>query len=90
MKTNRSVFRLLLVLGGLGALSGGCVVGDGYISGGAAIHYGPFRLWFYDRPWLDGGPRWHDGMFVHPPSFRGGGRGRWPHIPDRPRVFNRP
>lgn len=83
------IMRYLLAMVGTAALLTSCVVGDGYLSGGAAIYYGPFHIWFHDRAWLDGGPHWHDGMFGPHPGFRSDGRARWPHIPDRPRIVSR-
>ena len=75
----------LFALGTLLLACSGCVVAGGRVSGGAAIYYGPFHLWFYDHPWLDGGPRWHGSILIAPPPVHFGGPYRGPHLPNRPR-----
>ena len=79
----------VLAFSGLTMVVSSCVVADGRVSASAAIHYGPFDFWFYDRPWLNGWPWWHGGIYIQPPPVYIGPR-RWPHIPDRPRVHPRP
>lgn len=78
---------LVALTGGVMALSS-CQADGARFYGSAAIHYGPFDFWFYDRPWLDGWPWWHGAIVIQPPPIYIGRPHRGPHVPDRPRVFH--
>ncbi len=65
---------ILLIVGGLGALSS-CAT-DGYVAASTGVYYGGPAYsdpWFHEEPWVYGHP-WHReppdthvGVYIHPP-----------------------
>lgn len=83
MKRHRALLAPALAAACL--LTSACVIDGGHLHGSLGLHYGPFRVWFQDLPWLDVGPWWHDGVHVRPPPPLLRGPGHPPHLPGNPR-----
>jgi hypothetical protein len=84
MKITGLLLSAMLAVGGVALSLSGCAT-DMRVSGGAAIHYGPFSFWFYDGPWLDGHRWWREGVIIHPPPIYIHPHGPAPRVPYQPR-----